>query len=132
MKLVQVSHLEEPLPITVFHIKDNLNMGNTHELVQEAEEAYRNGARNLILDLAETRFLSSAGISGIIQVYQLFNRGDISTSETSAETGEQQANKHLRMCNCHPAITNILTIAGLVEVLGVYDSLENAVASFNL
>lgn len=134
MQLVIISQIEEPLPITVFHVKDNLNMGNYQELVDQAQEAYNNGARNLILDLADSRFISSAGITGMINIYRLFNKD--ATQKSNEKTGEPrkfdaQTNKHLRLCHCSPGIVNVLTIAGLHDMFRVFESLQDAVNSFD-
>jgi anti-anti-sigma factor len=113
--------VKEPVLITVFHVKDNVNMGNYRELIQEAEKVYQEGARNLILDLADVRMISSAGIGGIVTIAKIFN------SEAAPEP--LLANRHLRVCNCTPMMFTTFEIAGLVEVLGVCKDLQGAVAS---
>jgi anti-anti-sigma regulatory factor len=122
------------LPITVFHVKDNLNMGNYQELENKAQEAYNSGVRYLVLDLADSRFLSSAGITGLIKIYKLFNKDAPEKSNEKTEKPgkfDSQTNKHLRLCNCSPSIVNVLTIAGLRDMLGVFESLQDAVNSFD-
>lgn len=124
MKFIETSVIQEPVQITVFHVKDNVNMGNYRELIQEAQQTYQAGARNLIIDLADVRMISSAGIGGIVTIAKLFN------PETSADP--LLANRHLRVCNCTPMIFTTFEIAGLVEVLGVCKDLQEAVASLKI
>jgi anti-anti-sigma factor len=122
MKFIETSTIQEPVLITVFHVKDNVNMGNYRELIQEAEKVYQEGARNLILDLADVRMISSAGIGGIITIAKMFN------SEAAPEP--LLANRHLRVCNCTPMMFTTFEIAGLVEMLGVCKDLQKAISSF--
>jgi anti-anti-sigma factor len=122
MKFIEKSTIQEPVQITVFHVKDNINMGNYRELVQEAQQVYEAGARNVVIDLADVRMISSAGIGGIVTIAKLFN------PEASADP--LLANRHLRVCNCTPMIFTTFEIAGLVEMLGVCKDLQQAISSF--
>ncbi len=122
MKFIETSVIQEPVQITVFHVKDNVNMGNYRELIQEAQQTYQAGARNLIIDLADVRMISSAGIGGIVTIAKLLN------PETSADP--LLANQHLRVCNCTPMMFTTFEIAGLVEMLGVRKDLQEAISSF--
>ena len=131
--LVEITRLTQPVPITVFHLLDNLNMGNVDTLVLNAQEAYQQGACNLILDLEKTNFISSAGIGGIIMIAQKFNqegRDQIETGSKKPVRERISRNDHFRICNCSPSIYNVFNIAGLVDVLGVYGTMQEAVKSF--
>ena len=121
MKFIETTFIEVPVQITVFHVNDNINMGNYRELIQEAQQAYQDGTRNLVIDLAAVRMISSAGIGGIVTIAKQFN------PETSADP--LLANRHLRVCNCTPMMFMTFEIAGLVEMLGVRTDLQEAVAS---
>jgi anti-anti-sigma factor len=122
MKFIETSTIQEPVQVTVFHVNDNINMGNYRELIQEAQQAYQEGARNLILDLADVRMISSAGIGGIVTIAKLLN------PEPAPEP--HLANQHLRVCNCTLQIYTTFEIAGLVEMLGVCEDLQKAITSF--
>ncbi len=121
MKFIETSVIQEPVQVTVFHLKDNVNMGNYRELIQEAQQAYQAGARNLVIDLTDVRMISSAGIGGIVTIGKLFN--------PRASADPLLANQHLRVCNCTPMMFTTFEIAGLVEMLGVRKDLQEAVAS---
>jgi anti-anti-sigma factor len=130
MKFIEITTIQEPVlnavkepvQITIFHVKDNVNMGNYRELIQEAQQAYQEGARNLILDLDGVRMISSAGIGGIVTIVKLFN--------PEASVDPLLANRHLRVCNCTPMMFTTFEIAGLVEMLGVCEDLQKAISSF--
>ena len=54
MDLVQISKVEGRVPVTVFQLKDRVNLGNFAELEQTAKDAYEAGMRDLVIDLSQT------------------------------------------------------------------------------
>jgi anti-anti-sigma factor len=117
MKLVTISQAEGRVPVTVFQLQDRLNLGNTAELEQAAKEAYAAGERNIVIDLSKTPSLTSAGIRAIVIIYKML-------------TDPKDKGRHLKLVSPTPYVHEVLNIAGLLEYIEVYGSLEEAVASF--
>jgi anti-anti-sigma factor len=117
MKLVIVSQTQGRVPVTVFHLQDRLNLGNTNELEKAAREAYEAGGRDMVLDLSKAPSLTSAGIRTIVTIYKML-------SKPKTEI------KHLKLVSPTPYVSNVLDIAGLFEFIDCYETLEEAVASF--
>jgi anti-anti-sigma factor len=117
MKLVTVSQAQGRVPVTVFQLQDRLNMGNTAELDQAAKEAYDAGGRNMVIDLSKAPSLTSAGIRTILVIYKML-------------TEPEEKAKHLKLVCPTPYVRQVLDIAGLLDFIEIYDSLDAAVASF--
>jgi anti-anti-sigma regulatory factor len=117
------------VPITVLHIHDRINLGNTQELEKAARDAYDHGARHLLLDLAEVPSITSAGLSTLIIIYKLYGRVEAATGEV-AMPGQQRPLANLKMCNIAPQIREALNFVGLSDYIDTYDSLPEAVAAF--
>jgi anti-anti-sigma factor len=117
MKLVTVSQADGRVPVTVFQLQDRLNMGNTAELDQAAKEAYDAGGRNMVIDLSKAPSLTSAGIRTILVIYKML-------------TEPEEKAKHLKLVCPTPYVRQVLDIAGLLDFIEIYDSLDAAVASF--
>jgi anti-anti-sigma factor len=117
MKLVSVSNAQGRVPVTVLQLQDRLNMGNMTELEQAAREAYAAGSRNLLIDLSRAPSLTSAGIRTIITIYKMLIE-------------PKDSGKHLKLVCPTPYVRNVLEIAGLLDYIEVYDSLDVALASF--
>jgi anti-anti-sigma factor len=117
MKLVTVSQAQGRVPVTVFQLQDRLNMGNTAELDQAAKEAYDAGGRNMVIDLSRAPSLTSAGIRTILVIYKML-------------TEPEEKAKHLKLVCPTPYVRQVLDIAGLLDFIEIYDSLDAAVASF--
>jgi len=115
MGLIQISHVQGRVPVTVFHIQDRVNLGNFHELEEAATQAYNSGTRDMILDLSNAPSLTSIGIRAMIIIHRLL----------SADHG-----RHLKLAGPAPDVRDMLDIAGVTQYIDIYDSVEEAVRSF--
>ncbi|MGH2521981.1 MAG: STAS domain-containing protein, partial [Anaerolineales bacterium] len=68
---ITISYEQGRVPITVFHVKGDIDISTYEQLQQQAKEAYQAGTRNLLLDLTEVPYLSSAGIRALHQIFTL-------------------------------------------------------------
>ena len=118
MKFVTISQAQGRIPVTVLQLQDRVNMGNTAELEQAANEAYAAGERNMVIDLSKVSSLTSAGIRTILVIYKMLTEP------------KKDKTRHLKMVNPTPYVREVLDIAGLLENIEIYDSLDEAVASF--
>src|SRR3972149_6995234 len=62
MDIAVTERNDGPVPITIFHIKGDIDIKSSDQLQQCAGEAITAGTRNLLLDLSEVRYVSSAGL----------------------------------------------------------------------
>lgn len=118
MSLVKVSQAEGRIPVTVFELQDRVNLGNTAELEQAAKDAYANGTRDLVLDISKVDSFTSAGIRALMVLYKLF-AGD-----------EGKESKHVKLVSPTPYVREVLEIAGITESIEIYNTLDEAIASF--
>ena len=115
MALVNISQAQGRIPVTVFHLQERINLGNFAELEETAKEAYNNGMRDLVLDLGQTVSMTSIGIRAIVIIHKL-----LSTDGAN----------HLKIANPAPYIREMLDISGVTQYIGLYHSVDEAVASF--
>src|SRR5687767_3225110 len=115
MDLVKISTVEGRIPVTVFQLQDRVNLGNFSELEQTAKDAYEAGMRDLVIDLSQTPSLTSIGIRAIVVIHKLL----------STDKG-----KHLKLAGAIVPIREMLGIAGITQFIEMYDTVDEAVASF--
>lgn len=114
MSLVKISQAEGRVPVTVFHLQDRINLDNFAELEETARQAYEDGTRDLVIDLTQAASLTSIAIRAIVIVHKM-----LSTDH----------DRHLKIAG--PAlIRELLEIAGVTQYVEVYETVEEAVASF--
>lgn len=115
MSVVNISQAQGRVPVTIFQLQDRINLGNFVELEETAKEAYDNGMRDLVLDLSQTVSLTSIGIRAIVIIHKML----------SADGG-----KHLKIANPMSYIREMLDISGVTQYIEIYNTVDEAVASF--
>jgi anti-anti-sigma factor len=105
--------------VTVLHVRGWLDMHSEELLITTAKDAYQEGSRHLLIDLAEVVTLTSAGIRAMQKVYKIF---------TPAE--ERSKLSRVKLCNAPPQIHNVLGITGFLLTIQNYESIQAAIDSF--
>jgi len=115
MALVEISQAQGRVPVTIFHIQDRVNLGNFAELEKAAKDAFKNGMRDLVIDLSKSESLTSIGIRALVIIHKM-----LSTNQE----------KHLKLSGARQSIHDVLNIAGVTQFIELYDTVDEAVASF--
>ena len=115
MALVQMTQTQGKTPVIIFQIQDRVNLGNYKELEQAAQDAYDNGMRDLVIDLSKSDSLTSIGIRAIVVIYKMLST---------------DGKKHLKMSGVIPPIRDMLQVAGVTQFIEIYDTVDEALASF--
>lgn len=115
MALVQISQAQGRVPVTVFQLQDRVNLGNYEELEQIAKDAYDNGMRDLVIDLSQTPSLTSIGIRALVVIHKILAK---------------DGGKHLKLASPIERIREMLQIAGITGAIEIYNTVDEAVASF--
>lgn len=119
-------------PITVFHIRGDIDSNSYLQLQGAAEEAHRAGMRNLLLDLTEVNFISSAGLRAIHVVYNML-RDPVAESDETINQGIRDGSykaRHLKLLNLSGNAEVALKTAGFDMYLQSFKDLKAALASF--
>lgn len=87
---------------------------DTDELDTRLSELLGHGAKHVILDLGDTRWINSAGLGLLIHQWKAFN----------------EAGAELRLANLTKKALDVLVISRLSSVFSCYDSIDEAIASY--
>jgi len=133
---IKVSQEQGNVPVSVIHIKGDLDASSYLELVNTAQKLYNSGVRSLLLDLTDLDFISSAGLASLHIVTKLF-RGEKTDSEDGWGTykeidrdREAGMQSHVKLLNPSADIDNVLETVGFKQFFEVYTDLNEAVQSF--
>lgn len=123
--------------MTILHADGTLDASNYQDLISAAKEAYDAGARDILLDLSDVSYMSSAGLVGLQSVAALLRGseppdpesgwGAFRAVERDRDAGLQE---HFKLLKPQPRVDRVLEMVGFKRFLGVYSDLETAVASF--
>jgi anti-anti-sigma factor len=123
-------------PIAVMRPRGNLDASNFMEVLDKARELYNNPARNLIIDLSEVPYISSAGLIAIHQISLLYSGVPQEVEKNDKEiirpdfTHSSSARKHVKLLSPQPNVEKTIEISGFKLFFKVFNDLESAIKSF--
>ncbi len=131
---ISVTSEQHVVPVTVFRIRGDIDIASYQDLEAKAREAFAQGTRNLVLDLSEVGYISSAGLRAIHAVFMLLS--DASGGGTGDEVGRGLRDgtfksPHLKLLNPSPFVREVLQTTGFDMFLEIHRDLKEAVASFS-
>ena len=132
-----VSQEKGKVPVSVLHIKGDLDASSYLVLVDTAQKLYNAGVRDLLLDLTDLAFISSAGLASLHIVTKMF-RGEKADPEDGWGTykeidrdRESGFQKNVKLLRPSPDVAQVLETVGFKQFFEVYTDLDEAVQSFN-
>jgi hypothetical protein len=130
---VIVSHEQARVPVTVFRVSGDINISTYEALQKRASEAYEAGARDLVIDLSQVNYISSAGIRSISAIFRMLRGTEAQESPAAMEKGLRDGtfrSPHLKLCGATGNVVEVLKLAGVDMFLEIHETLQEALASF--
>jgi anti-anti-sigma regulatory factor len=123
--------------VTVLQLFGKLDGSNYMQLVDETRNIYLGGVRDLLIDLSQLTYLSSAGIAAIHKTALMY-RGLPMAEEESGWASYHAIDRdrgsgvqtHVKLLSPQPDVANILDISGFSSLFEIHNDLETAIASF--
>ena len=116
MALLEISQAQGRIPVTIFKLQERVHLGNFAELENTAKEAYNNGTRHLVIDMAQTDTLTSIGLRALVVIHK-----------TLAKDGNP---KPIKISGATAIIREIMQVTGISQFIDIFDTVEEAIASF--
>ena len=134
---ISVSQAQGRIPVTVLKLDGQLDGQNYQELIEKAQELYRAGDRDFLLDLSDLTYISSAGLVALHSM-ALLTRGEElpdmeggwSAYRSMGRTSEAGVQKHIKLLNPRSEIMGVLDMVGFSRVFEIFTDREEAVHSF--
>lgn len=135
---INISQEQGNVPVTVVKVSGQLDGQSYQSLIASAQDAMKGGAKNLLLDLADLTFISSAGLVSL-HVVALLTRGEampdlehgwaaLKSVNKSRESGVQ---KHVKLLNPRPEVVNVLEMVGFSSFFEIHTDRQAALDSFS-
>lgn len=120
-------------PITIIQIEGNIDSASYQEFQSKAEALVAAGAHDILIDLTNVHFVSSAGIRAI---HALFNKLRTYSPDISDEEMRKGINAgtykspHLKLLNPSKETTTTFEMTGLNMYINIYTDRKKALSSF--
>jgi anti-anti-sigma regulatory factor len=134
---ISIEQAQGFVPVTILSTHGDLDGSNYQIFIEKARQAVESGARNILIDLSDTPFISSAGLIAL-HATTLLLRGEQPPSSDAGwealhaidrdlDSGIQP---HVKLLNPQPRVIRTLEKTGLDHFLEIYTDRETALASF--
>ncbi len=130
---IAVSHEQGRVPVTVLHVQGEINANSYEQLQAQAQAAVEAGTRDMLLDLAEVTYVSSAGLRALHYAFTLVRTDSPAESDSALSQGLRDGtwrSPHFKLLNPQPSVLEILKTTGFDLYLEIHHNLRDAVASF--
>ncbi len=121
------------VPVTVFRVKGNIDGATYQQLQSRAQEEIDTGTRDVLMDLTEVPYMSSAGLRVLNYMYSELRSDAPEESDKSVREGISKGtfkSPHLKLLNPTPRVMQALQMAGFDMFLEIHLDLHEAIASF--
>jgi anti-anti-sigma regulatory factor len=133
---ITVTQAQGKVPVTVIKTSGPLDGSNYEELIEQARRVVSAGAKDVLLDLTNTDYMSTAGVVALQSIARLL-RGDSVPSPDSGwdaihdieRTGKIKQT-HLKLLNPQPKVYRSLELIGLKNYFSIFMDREKAIQSF--
>jgi anti-anti-sigma factor len=126
------------VPVTVIALNGELDASNFGDLIETVRALYDEGARHLLLDLADLRFMASSGLVALHSILRLMHGeappdpeagwGALHTLGLDVSDGGTQS--EVQLCAPQPAVERVLTRTGLSRLFVIHPDRATAIAAF--
>ncbi len=134
---ISFSKQEGRVPVTVMHLTGNVDASNYTEVITKAQDFYDEGARDLLIDLSNVPYVSSAGLMSFHTVVMVFSGQALQSKETGRPSfrsinsqRDSVGLKHVKLLSPQIAVEQALDVVGLKQFLDIHTDLQTAVQSF--
>ena len=134
---ITIAHEQGNVPITVIQLNGQLDGQTYQSLIAKVAEISKEGAKNIILDMTNLTYISSAGLVSLHTIAKIL-RGEalpdpdegwaaLKSMEGAADAGVQ---KHVKLLNPRPEIVSVLDMVGFSAFFEIYTDKQAAIDSF--
>ena len=134
---ITITPNKDPVPIMVIHLHGELDGSNYMELIAEAKNVYKNGARDLLLDLSDLRYMSSTGIVALHSIAMLFRNQNPIVEEKgwaafrALDRDRHKAPQlHVKLLGLNSNVRQVLEMVGFNAFFEIFTDNQRALASF--
>lgn len=123
--------------VTILGISGHLDGQTYQDLINKARDEIEAGAKNILLDMGELTYISSAGLVSLHSISMLLAGESLPNSEegwstlkSMDTTRSKGMQKHLKLLNPRPEITSVLDMVGFSAIFETFNDRQKAVDSF--
>jgi anti-anti-sigma factor len=116
--------------VTVLHLIGHLDGQAEPLVVESAQQAQTAGVRFLIADLGELDMITSAGLRGLHKIYKMLTPHDEIEAWQKSHADEVFKSPYFKLSGASAQVHYVLSIAGFLQNIPIFPTLQEALDSF--
>lgn len=134
---MQITVSQEQGNVAILQLAGHLDGQSYQDLIMKAQEIIVGGVKNILLDMNELVYISSAGLVSLHTISMLL-RGEKTTDpqqgwsalKSMDRTRDGGMQKNLKLLNPPPQVISVLEMVGFSEFFEVFTDKQKALESF--
>ena len=134
---MQITVSQEQGNVAILQIAGHLDGQSYQDLIMKAQEIIVGGAKNILLDMSDLTYISSAGLVSLHTISMLL-RGEKtpdpeqgwSALKSMDRTRDGGVQKNLKLLNPPSQVVNVLDMVGCSEFFEIFTDKQKALESF--
>ena len=132
---IKISTEQARVPVTILHVEGDIDSFTYKDFLSQAQKLIKEGARHMIIDLANVAYVSSAGFRAIHTIFH-----DLRAVHPEENLSEEQMEKavrmgtykspHLKLLNLSDGVNGVFQMGGFSSYIEAFTDQEKALASF--
>ena len=127
-----IEQVEGDVPRTIVALDGELDASNFEGLIDTVRRLYDAGTRQLLIDLADLRFMASSGLVALHSIVRIMHGEpppdpEAGWSALHADVGPGQT--EVQLCAAQPAVARVLSRTGLDQLFVVHADRDAALAA---
>jgi len=128
---LSVTQEQGKVPVSVLHVRGNIDSTSYQDFQAYADNLLEQGTKDLLIDLREVPYMSSAGLRSLNQIYNKLR----ASAESGAHVSKGVAagtytSAHLKLLSPSARVLETLKMSGFDMFLDIQSNLKDAVARF--
>jgi len=121
------------VPVTILRLEGTFDANQSNYFLELAEAEIETGAENLLLDLSQVPFMSSAGVRVIYSLYNSLHPRQSSENEIARSRGMREGTylaPHLKILKPSKQVMNVMRMVGIDRYIEIFEDEAQALAAF--
>lgn len=130
---ITVEQAQGRVPVTIIRVGGAVDAASYQALQTAVDTAHSAGSRYLLFDLANTTYMSSAGLRVLHRLIDLLRDEGLAEvgAAASGRAGNNLKSPHVKLLNPSTNVRRLLEVSGFEQLFEMYTDLDTALASFS-
>jgi anti-anti-sigma factor len=127
---IVVSQAQARVPVTVLQLKGSFDSSSYGQFDTRVKELVQAGTQNILLDLSQVNYVSSAGIRSMVSLVKHLHSDQEEKALEKAAVQGHATSPHLKLVGVNKNVMSVLQMSGMDMILDMRKTEQEGLAAF--